>query len=216
MYLNKQTWRNQIIVDMNTGICTYQRTWSQEVFFRRQTGGLNDQFSGVINKEYSWDHTNQRQSFWNMTMYHYTTFWILDDATELFMIIARTMSRECLDFIADRNLRRQDHCDPPNTTLISETSEYGSSRVCNSCTCMRAYTRAHTRLRRLSVYPFILLSPPSSSVNGRIRRLSPSKFKHAKLSRPAQTSTGIPANHESAPRSLRVDTLFCLGTYADV
>ena len=49
-----------------------------------------------------------------------------------------------------------------------------------------------------------------------IRRLSPSRFKHVELSRPAQTSAGIPANHESVPRSPRADTLFCIGTYANV
>ena len=50
----------------------------------------------------------------------------------------------------------------------------------------------------------------------RIRQLSPSKFKHVELSRPAQTSAGISANHGSATRSLRTDTLLCIGTYADV
>ena len=50
----------------------------------------------------------------------------------------------------------------------------------------------------------------------RKRRLSPSMFKHVELWRPAQTSAGIPANHESAPRSLRADVLLCIGTYADV
>ena len=50
----------------------------------------------------------------------------------------------------------------------------------------------------------------------RIRAHTPSKFKHVELSRPAQTSAGIPANHERAPRSPRVDALFCIGTYADV
>ena len=32
----------------------------------------------------------------------------------------------------------------------------------------------------------------------------------------AQTSAGIPANHESCPRSPRADTLVCIGMYADV
>ena len=49
-----------------------------------------------------------------------------------------------------------------------------------------------------------------------IRAHTPSKFKHVELSRPAQTSAGIPTNHERAPRSPRVDALFCIGTYADV
>ena len=70
--------------------------------------------------------------------------------------------------------------------------------------------RAHTPTVGAAVY---------TSVAGcaqRIRRLSPSKFKHVELSRPAQTSAGIPANHESAPRSPRADALFCIGTYVDV
>ena len=62
----------------------------------------------------------------------------------------------------------------------------------------------------------ILLSPIAPSAYARIRRLSPSKFKHVELSRPAQTCAGIPANHESAPRSPRADALFCIATYADV
>ena len=81
---------------------------------------------------------------------------------------------------------------------------------------MRAYTRVYARIRRLSAQLFILLSPVAPSAYARIRRLSPSKFKHVELSRPAQTSAGIPANHESAPRSPRADALFCIGTYADV
>ena len=36
------------------------------------------------------------------------------------------------------------------------------------------------------------------------------------FTRPAQTSAGIPTNHESAPRSPSADSLFCIGTYADV
>ena len=44
----------------------------------------------------------------------------------------------------------------------------------------------------------------------------PSKFKHVELSRLTQTSAGIPANHESAPRQSRADALLCIGTYADV
>ena len=81
---------------------------------------------------------------------------------------------------------------------------------------MRAYTRVYARIRRLSAQLFILLSPVAPSAYARMRRLSPSKFKHVELSRPAQTSAGIPANHESAPRSPRADALFCIGTYADV
>ena len=81
---------------------------------------------------------------------------------------------------------------------------------------MRAYARVYARIRRLSAQLFILLSPVAPSAYARIRRLSPSKFKHVELSRPAQTSAGIPANHESAPRSPRADALLCLGTYADV
>ena len=81
---------------------------------------------------------------------------------------------------------------------------------------MRAYTRVYVRIRRLSAQLFILLSPVAPSAYARIRRLSPSKFKHVELSRPAQTSAGIPANHESAARSPRADALFCIGTYADV
>ena len=81
---------------------------------------------------------------------------------------------------------------------------------------MRAYTRVYVRIRRLSAQLFILLSPVAPSAYARIRRLSPSKFKHVELSRPAQTSAGIPANHESAARSPRADALFCIGTYAGV
>ena len=81
---------------------------------------------------------------------------------------------------------------------------------------MCAYMRVYTHTRRLLAQLFILLSPVAPSAYARIRRLSPSKFKHVELSRPAQTSAGIPANHESAPRSPRADALFCIGTYADV
>ena len=81
---------------------------------------------------------------------------------------------------------------------------------------MRAYTRVYARIRRLSAQLFILLSPVVPSAYARIRRLSPPKFKHVELPKPAQTIAGISANHESAPRSLRADTLVCIGTYADI
>ena len=81
---------------------------------------------------------------------------------------------------------------------------------------MCTYARVYARIRRLLAQLFILLSPVAPSAYARLRRLSPSKFKHVELSRPAQTSAGIPANHESAPRSLRADAFFCIGTYADV
>ena len=74
----------------------------------------------------------------------------------------------------------------------------------------------HARIRRLSAQLFILLSPVAPSAYARIRRLSPLEFKHVELSRPAQTSTGVPANHESTPRSPRADALFCIGTYVDI
>ena len=74
----------------------------------------------------------------------------------------------------------------------------------------------YARIRRLSAQLFIFLSPVAPSAYARIRRLPLSKFKHVELSWPAQTSAGIPANHENAPRSPRADALFCIGTYADV
>ena len=96
-------------------------------------------------------------------------------------------------------------------------------RQCHDCLIfkpglysMHVYARVYARIRRLSAQLFILLSPVAPSAYARIRRLSPSKFKHVELSRPAQTSAGIPANHESAPRSPRADALICIGTYADV
>ena len=79
-----------------------------------------------------------------------------------------------------------------------------------------AYTRACARIRRLSAQLFILLSPVAPSAYASIRRVSPLEFKHVELSRPAQTSTVFPANHESTPRSPRADALFCIGTYVDV
>ena len=94
------------------------------------------------------------------------------------------------------------------------------SRVARNWTQLKAgfilHARVYVRIRRLSAQLFILLSPVAPSAYARIRRLSPSKFKHVELSRPAQTSAGIPANHESAARSPRADALFCIGTYADV
>ena len=73
-----------------------------------------------------------------------------------------------------------------------------------------AYTRAW------SINPALYFCRRLRPAHTRIRRLSPSKFKHVELSRPAQTCAGIPANHESAPRSPRADALFCIATYADV
>ena len=81
---------------------------------------------------------------------------------------------------------------------------------------MRTYAGVYTRIRRLSAQLFILLSPVAPSAYARIRRLSPSKFKHVELSRPAQTSAGISANYESASRSPRAEALFCIGPYAGV
>ena len=81
---------------------------------------------------------------------------------------------------------------------------------------MHVYACVIKRIRRLSAQLFILLSPVVPSAYARIHRLLPSKFKHVELSRPAQTSAGISANHGSAPRSPRADTLFCIGSYADV
>ena len=88
---------------------------------------------------------------------------------------------------------------------------------------MRAYTHVYACIRRLSAQLFILLSPvaPSAYVHicrayARICRLSPSKLKHVELSRPAQTSASIPANHKNAPRSPRADAMFCIGMYEDV
>ena len=102
------------------------------------------------------------------------------------------------------------------------------SRVYTPCARIRAHTptvgaAVYTsvagcaqRIRRLSAQLFILLSPVAPSAYARIRRLSPSKFKHVELSGPAQTSADIPAYHVSAPRSPRADALFCIGKYADV
>ena len=77
--------------------------------------------------------------------------------------------------------------------------------IANALGLSRVYTPC-ARMRRLSA--------PSAYAS--IRRLSPSKFKHVELSRPAQTSAGIPTNHGSAPRSPRADTLLCIGTHTDV
>ena len=67
------------------------------------------------------------------------------------------------------------------------------------------HARVYARIRRHSA---------------RIRRLSPSKFKHVELSRPAQIIAGIDSSQSrpSAPRSQRADTLLCImiGRYADV
>ena len=64
-----------------------------------------------------------------------------------------------------------------------------------------ARIRAHTPTVGAVVY---------TSVAGCAQRI------RAQLSRPAQTSAGISANHESASRSTRADALFCIGPYADV
>ena len=81
---------------------------------------------------------------------------------------------------------------------------------------MHAYACVYVRIRRLSAQLFILLSLVVPSAYARICRLSQSKFEHVEVSRPAQTSAGIPPNRESPPRSQRADTLFCIGIYADI
>ena len=95
---------------------------------------------------------------------------------------------------------------PEPMTQLNAENIYALSLVYTPC----------ARIRRLSAQLFILQSPVAPSAYARIRWLSPSKFKHVELSRPAQTCASIPANHESAPRSPRADALFCIGTYADV
>ena len=81
---------------------------------------------------------------------------------------------------------------------------------------MRAFARMYARIRAHTPTVGAAVYTSVTGCAQRIRRLSPSKFKHFELSRPMQTSAGIPANHESAPRSPRAEALFCIGTYADI
>ena len=72
------------------------------------------------------------------------------------------------------------------------------SRVYTPCARMGAYTRVYADCRHSCLYFCRRLRPAHTRAYARIRRLSPSKFKHVELSWPAQTCAGIPANHESA------------------
>ena len=81
---------------------------------------------------------------------------------------------------------------------------------------MRVYTQAYACILWLLLHPFIHLIPiPPNALHGHMPTVT-IKLQHVQLSRPAQTSDGIPPKEKVVPKSPRADILFCKGVHTDV